>query len=150
MGPVIDVIVVLLATAGAVFIAMRIVRARSRGDHDAPRAPTPAPIPAPEPTAAAEEKAPPRKTAPDLGNVIDLRELESTRMRVKGTAYYIPDSQRRYAGSRVYHLVREPHNPHDDMAIAVIADDGRKVGHVSANRAALMAPYSTSSTPTHI
>lgn len=84
------------------------------------------------------ERAPRPATKDEL--IIDLRDLESTRMRVKGTSHYIPDAQRRYAGSREYRLVREPDNSHDSEAVAVIATDGRKVGYVSANRGALMAP----------
>lgn len=86
------------------------------------------------------KRTPPKRTIPDSEKVLDLRGVESTRMRVKGTSYYIPDSGRRYAGSREYWLIREPDNPHDELAIAVVASDGRKVGYVSANRAALMSP----------
>lgn len=113
----------------------RITRGRRREDRGATPAPTAAPARKP-----AEKQVPTKHADPDVGTVLDLRALESTRMRVKGTSYYVPDSQRHRAGSRTYRLVREPENPHDDMAIAVIAENGRKVGHVAASRAALMAP----------
>jgi hypothetical protein len=84
--------------------------------------------------------------APDAGlqvdegpRGVDLRHLEAVRTRVKGTAALIPDSERERVGGTVYVLRREPSNPHDSNAIVVLSD-GRKVGYVSAARAAMMAP----------
>ncbi|QBR75336.1 hypothetical protein E3O41_02375 [Microbacterium sediminis] len=61
-------------------------------------------------------------------------------MRVKGTAAYVPDRQRRQVGGSAYTLVREPNNAHDPNAVAVLGREGRKVGYVSAARAAILAP----------
>lgn len=69
----------------------------------------------------------------------DLRELESTRVRVKGTAAYVPGHLREHVGGTEYLLRREPDNPYDTNAIAVYWE-GQKVGHVSAVKAAAMAP----------
>ena len=83
--------------------------------------------------------APVRASDPVLPDGVDLRHLESTRIRVKGTMALIPDSERETLGGRVYVLRREPKNKHDPNAIAVLSE-GRKVGYVSASRAAMMAP----------
>lgn len=69
----------------------------------------------------------------------DLRGLDSTRVRVKGTVNYVPDALREDVGGTVYTLRREPSNKHDRNAIVVIWE-GRKVGYVSATKAALLAP----------
>lgn len=71
--------------------------------------------------------------------VLDLTEIESVRMRVKGVAYYVTDAERKTFGALEYLLVREPENEHDANAIAVYGH-ARKVGHVAASRAAMIAP----------
>lgn len=77
-------------------------------------------------------------TLPD--NLVDLRPLDSTRMRIKGVLYHVADSARRRAGDVKYVLIREPNNPHDSMAVKVVTSTGTMVGYVSAKRASLMAP----------
>lgn len=69
---------------------------------------------------------------------VDLRSLPAARFRIVGTAYWLRDSERaRYGGQR-YVLVREPENEHDANAVAVFGK-GRKVGHLSAAKAAAVA-----------
>lgn len=75
----------------------------------------------------------------DALSIIDLTGVESTRMKVKGIAYWASDSERARYGGQEYLLVREPDNEHDAHAIAVYGG-GRKLGYVSASRAALLAP----------
>lgn len=72
--------------------------------------------------------------------IVDLRGLESVRMRVKGSAHYVETTRRRSFLDTEYLLVREPGNKFDTNAIAVHGRGGRKIGHVSATRAAIMAP----------
>jgi hypothetical protein len=71
--------------------------------------------------------------------VIDLSKLDSVRMRVKGVAHWITFDERAKFGAQEYLLVREPKNAADASAVAVYGR-GRKVGFVSASRAASMAP----------
>lgn len=80
-----------------------------------------------------------RPAVPLAPEGLDLRELESTRVRVKGTSYVIPDRLRENVGGTVYVLRREPSNVHDTNAIVVLWE-GRKVGYVSAVKAASLAP----------
>lgn len=70
---------------------------------------------------------------------VDLRSLEASRVRVKGTAAWVPAALRADVGGQVYVLRREPGNEHDANAIAVIWE-GKKVGYVSAVKAQSMAP----------
>lgn len=70
---------------------------------------------------------------------LDLRHLESTRTRVKGSVNYVPEHLRHDVGGQVYVLRREPTNEHDTNAIVVLWK-GRKVGYVSAVRAKAMSP----------
>ena len=72
-------------------------------------------------------------------NGVDLRSLEASRVRVKGTAAWVPAALRADVGGQVYVLRREPGNEHDANAIAVIWK-GKKVGYVSAVKAQSMAP----------
>lgn len=72
--------------------------------------------------------------------VVDLRGLETVRQKIKGTGYYVTYEERRGVGDVTYLLIREPDNVHDANAISVIGHGGRKVGHVSASRAGIMAP----------
>lgn len=69
---------------------------------------------------------------------IDLRELPSSRFRIVGTAYWLRDDERARYGGQEYELVREPENEHDENAVAVYGR-GRKVGHLSAAKAAALA-----------
>ncbi|WP_284760504.1 HIRAN domain-containing protein [Curtobacterium sp. MEB011] len=69
---------------------------------------------------------------------IDLRELPSSRFRIVGTAYWLRDDERARYGGQEYELVREPENEHDGNAVAVYGR-GRKVGHLSAAKAAALA-----------
>ncbi len=71
--------------------------------------------------------------------VLDLRELPSIRMRIKGSANWVSDLERAKFGGTDYLLVREPNNEYDDSAVAVHGK-GRKVGYVSAAKAAGLAP----------
>ncbi|WP_163631078.1 HIRAN domain-containing protein [Microbacterium sp. B35-04] len=75
-----------------------------------------------------------------IGSSLDLRGLESTRMRVQGVANYVAYDERSKLISPELFLVREPGNEHDSAAIAVIGRQGRKLGYVSAARAQLLAP----------
>lgn len=72
-------------------------------------------------------------------HIIDLSSLESMRMRIRGTSYYVTDDDRMRYGGTNYLLVREPDNPFDAEAIAVYGGT-RKLGHVSAAKAARLAP----------
>lgn len=71
--------------------------------------------------------------------IVDLTRLESTRTRIKGSSHVISDSGRARSGGSEYLLMREPGNPHDANAVAVYGG-GRKVGYLSAARAASTAP----------
>ena len=71
--------------------------------------------------------------------VADLASLESVRTRIKGSAYWVTDKDRRRYGGSEYLLIREPENEADASAVAVYGK-GRKVGHLSAARAASLAP----------
>jgi hypothetical protein len=81
-----------------------------------------------------------RKVDPDTLRVLDLRGLESVRMRIKGPAYWLRDPERKKFGGREYLLIREPDNETDGAAVAVYGIAGRKVGHISASRSASLAP----------
>jgi hypothetical protein len=71
---------------------------------------------------------------------IDLRGVPSWRLRVVGAANYL--SERARTGIRVttWLLRREPDNPHDVNAVAVLFVDGRQAGYVSAAQAQYLAP----------
>lgn len=71
--------------------------------------------------------------------ILDLRELPSIRLRIKGSSNWVTDEERGKFGGIEYLLVREPKNRHDENAIAVHGK-GRKVGYVSAAKAAVLAP----------
>jgi len=71
--------------------------------------------------------------------VLDLREVGSTRTRIKGSEYWMSDSARARFGDTEYLLLREPKNRNDANAVAVYGK-GRKVGYVSAAKAAALAP----------
>ena len=70
---------------------------------------------------------------------LDLREVPSTRMRIKGSANWVTDSARAKFGGAEYLLVREPENEFDTTAVAVYGK-GRKVGYLSSVKAAGLAP----------
>ena len=76
---------------------------------------------------------------PSSLRVLDLREVPSTRMRIKGSANWVTAEERSAFGGTGYLLVREPNNEHDSCAVAVYGK-GRKVGYVSATKAAALAP----------
>jgi hypothetical protein len=71
--------------------------------------------------------------------VLDLREVAYGRHRIVGSSNYVTDDERRVYGGTSYLLVREPENTHDSNAVAVYGR-GRKVGHLSAAKAAGLAP----------
>lgn len=71
--------------------------------------------------------------------VLDLREVDSTRMRIVGSANWVTNEERAVYGGQEYLLVREPDNEHDGSAVAVYGK-GRKIGYLSAARAASIAP----------
>lgn len=75
----------------------------------------------------------------DPSRIHDLRELGSVRMRIRGAMYYLSDADRERFSGTEYLLVREPKNRHDKNAVAVYCR-GRKVGYVSATKAAAIAP----------
>jgi hypothetical protein len=66
--------------------------------------------------------------------VLDLRELPSTRTRVKGSANWVTEAGRAEFGATEYLLVRQPSNPADPSAVAVVGG-GRVVGYLSATKA---------------
>jgi hypothetical protein len=107
----------------------------------------PAPRPAPPTSAAKRSTRPvsrPVAVAPvpeeiDQTLVADLRDLPSTRYRIKGSAYVVSDANRERFGGTEYQLRREPRNRHDALAIAIYGQ-GHKVGYISAARAASIAP----------
>lgn len=72
--------------------------------------------------------------------VIDLRELESKRTRIKGSGYCLSDTERRSHGGRAYLLVAEPDNAVDAKAVAVYSTKGLRVGYLSASAAARYGP----------
>lgn len=71
-------------------------------------------------------------------SVVDFTSLPSVRTRIVGSAHWVSDKERRRYGGSEYLLVREPGNEHDAQAIAVYGL-GRKVGHLSAAKAASLA-----------
>lgn len=86
-----------------------------------------------------EEMAKVKTIDVDSLRVLDLTSVDSVRMRIKGVAYWVTVAEREEFGALEYLLVREPDNEHDANAIAVYGHS-RKVGHVSAARAAALAP----------
>lgn len=70
--------------------------------------------------------------------VVDLRELDSRRVRVVGLGHYVDYAERISAWSFV--LVRARSNRYDSNAIEVCLLSGRHVGFVSAKLAASYAP----------
>ncbi|WP_141989628.1 HIRAN domain-containing protein [Rhodoglobus vestalii] len=75
----------------------------------------------------------------DSREILDLRSVASTRMRVVGSANWVTDKQRAKYGGTDYLLVREPKNKFDVNAVAVYGK-GRKMGYISAAKAAALAP----------
>lgn len=69
--------------------------------------------------------------------VLDLKQVESTRMRIVGSANWVSDTARGKFGDTEYLLVREPNNRYDSTAVAVYGN-GRKVGYLSAAKAAAL------------
>ncbi|GAA3697639.1 hypothetical protein GCM10023081_38250 [Arthrobacter ginkgonis] len=80
-----------------------------------------------------------KKVLPSGLSILDLREVKATRTRIVGSAYWVTDSGRDKHGGTEYVLVREPKNQWDPNAIGVYGK-GRKVGHLSAAKAAALAP----------
>lgn len=80
-----------------------------------------------------------RTVKPAALRVVDLSGLDSVRTRIKGSGYWVTDAERRRFGGREYLLVCEPDNEADPHAVAVYGK-GRKVGHLSAARAASLTP----------
>lgn len=81
-----------------------------------------------------------RRVNVDELRVMDLSELESVRLRVRGSAHSVSDAERRRQGGGEYLLIREPDNEVDPTAVAVYGMRGRRVGYVSATRGAMLAP----------
>ena len=71
--------------------------------------------------------------------VVDLRHLDSMRTRIVGSGYNVDDAEREHYSAMSYLLIPEPDNPADKRAIAVYSK-GRRLGYVSAKRAAMMQP----------
>lgn len=72
-------------------------------------------------------------------SILDLRDVPSLRVRIVGTGYWVTESGLSKYGAAEYLLVREPKNKWDANAIGVYGK-GRKVGHLSAGKAAALAP----------
>lgn len=69
---------------------------------------------------------------------VDLRALDSRRLRVVGASHHLKDNEPIEAWT--FQLVREPNNRHDKNAIAVLLVDGRKIGYVSTKQAEIYTP----------
>lgn len=69
---------------------------------------------------------------------VDLRMLDSRRLRVVGASHRLKEGERIEAWT--FQLVREPNNGHDENAIAVHLMSGRQVGYVAATQAESYAP----------
>lgn len=82
----------------------------------------------------------PRKVNPRSLRVIDLSSLDAIRMRIKGSAYSVSDTERVRQGGSAYLLIREPDNDADPQAVAVYGMRGLRVGYVSTSRAASTSP----------
>lgn len=76
---------------------------------------------------------------PNSFAVLDLRDVPSTRTRIKGSANWVSEAERTKFGGTEYLLVREPKNESDTNAVAVYGK-GRKVGYLSATKSAALAP----------
>lgn len=89
---------------------------------------------------AAKAAAKPRN-AIKVGDMrlLDLRHLDSVPLKLRGISHYVSERGRAQFGDSELVLKREPTNPHDAIAIAVYGK-GRKLGHVSAARAAQLTP----------
>lgn len=81
-----------------------------------------------------------RRIDPDALQVVDLTALESVRMRIKGSAYTMSDTERRRQSGPEYLLIREPDNAVDPSAVAVYGVKGHRVGYLSAARAKMVSP----------
>lgn len=77
--------------------------------------------------------------AVDDMRLLDLRHLDATPLKLRGVSHYVSEAGRSKHGNSELVLKREPSNPHDSFAVAVYGS-GRKLGHVSASRAALLTP----------
>lgn len=75
----------------------------------------------------------------DSLEIVDLRALPSTRLRIRGSFGSVSDAGRHTHGGDSYLLVREPKNRHDPNAVAIYGK-GRRVGYASAAKAAAFAP----------
>lgn len=89
---------------------------------------------------ASEVRRKVRSLDPATLHVLDIREVESTRTRIKGSSYWATDNDRRRFGGAEYLLVCEPDNEVDPNAVAVYGVAGRKLGHLSEARAASLSP----------
>jgi hypothetical protein len=70
--------------------------------------------------------------------VLDLRELPSKRTRIVGSSNWVSDAGRAEFGGTEYLLVRQPWNPVDPSAVAVVGR-GRVVGYLSSSKASAFA-----------
>lgn len=102
--------------------------------------PSPPPISAEQVKYIDGERVKVKTINPDKMRIVDLTGLDSMRLRIVGSSYYITSAERDRFGGTSYLLVLEPENPVDPLAVAVYGK-GRKVGHLSAKRAAIMHPY---------
>lgn len=126
---------------GAWWLGKRLERRRASKLVEKPATPEAPSAPALDvPVVKVATASPPVKSSRIPENALDLRQIPTVRTRVKGTAYYVRDSQRKNLGALHYYLVREPDNKHDTYAIKVLTPRGRHVGHVAAKRAASMSP----------
>lgn len=76
---------------------------------------------------------------PESLNVCDLRQLANKRVRIVGSSNWVSDAELSEYGGSEYLLVREPNNEYDASAVAIYGKF-RKVGYVSAAKAASFAP----------
>lgn len=91
------------------------------------------------PSAAEGERVRVSKVDVSTLRIVDLGELETVRTRIKGSMYVVTDAQRATHSGSEYLLIREPKNRVDTKAVAVYGK-GRRVGYVSAAKAATLAP----------
>jgi hypothetical protein len=136
------VLVVLLAVGAVAWVVFIRTRPQLREDQT-PTPPTPPPMAAPTQEDIAHPRRGPRTAIDRLKlteeQITDLRPLGGARLRIVGTAHWVPNSKRMTVGGDAYVLVREPKNQHDENAVAVY-DATRKVGYLSRAKAAAYAP----------
>lgn len=129
-------LVVLGAIGSVVWLIHNGVQSESRSLDDVPlRTHSPQPVTTQEHVQELRAK----RIDPSTLRVLSLSALDSTRLRVKGSAYQLTAAERHRFGGKRYLLVRESENEYDPNAVAVYGN-GRRVGYLSAAKAEALAP----------